>query len=151
MMSPVSTNPAFAQPLPSPRVLLVDDDAILRSMLALLFNCSGYQVHHAANGKEALRIHHRRPADVMIVEMVLPELDGFEILRKVRAQPFMPKFIDVTGGGRFPVQDCLRAAKQLGAHHVLTKPFQPENLLATVNQLLGRPKPNPAASPGDVL
>ena len=151
MMPPDSINPAFARPLPGPRVLFVDDDSILRSMLAVLFSCSGYQVHQAADGKEALRIHHRHPVDVMIVEMVLREIDGFEILRKVRAQPFMPKFIAVTGGGRFPMQGCLRAAEQLGAHRVLTKPFQPENLLATVNQLLGRPKPNPPAAPGEVL
>ena len=151
MMPPASQNPAYAQRLPNPRLLLVDDDVILRSMLAVLFNCSGYQVRQAANGKEALRIHHRHPVDVMIVEMVLPEIDGFEILMKVRAQPFMPKFIAVTGGGKFPMQDCLRAAKQLGAHHVLTKPFRPDNLLVTVNQLLGRQKPNPAASPGNVL
>jgi DNA-binding response OmpR family regulator len=63
-----------------------------------------------------------------------------------RARPGTPKIIAVTGGGKFSMQDCLRAAKQLGAHHILTKPFQPEHLLATVNQLLE--KRNPPRSPG---
>jgi DNA-binding response OmpR family regulator len=116
-------------------------------MLAVLFSSAGYQVHQAANGNEAMRIHRRHPVDVMIVELVLLEKDGFELLMEMRSQPFMPKFIAVTGDGRFPMKDCLRAAKQLGAHHVLTKPFQPEHLLATVNQLLGTPKGSPPRSP----
>ena len=120
------------------RLLLVDDDAILRGMLAFLFSSAGYQVHQASNGNEALKIHRRHPVDVMIVELVLPEKDGFELLMEVRAQSFMPKFIAIAGGGKFPMQGCLCAAKQLGAHHVLTKPFPPGQLLATVNQLLGK-------------
>ena len=102
------------------------------------FSSAGYQVHQASNGNEALKIHRRHPVDVMIVELVLPEKDGFELLMEMRAQSFMPKFIAIAGGGIFPMQVCLRAAKQLGAHHVLIKPFQPEHLLATVSQLLGK-------------
>ena len=55
------------------RLLLVDDDAILRGMLAFLFSSAGYQVYQASNGNEALKIHRRHPVDVMIVELVLPE------------------------------------------------------------------------------
>lgn len=120
------------------RLLLVDDDAILRSRLAVLFSNAGYQVHQAANGTEALKLHHRHPMDVMIVELVLPKKDGFELLLEMRAQSSMPKFIALAGGGRFPMHGCLSAAKQLGAHRVFTKPFQPEQLLVAVNQLLAK-------------
>jgi DNA-binding response OmpR family regulator len=109
-------------------------------MLAVLFNNAGYQVHQASNGNEALKIHRRHPVDVMIVELVLPEKDGFELLMEMQAQTFMPKFIAVAGGGKFPMQGCLLAAKKLGAHHVLIKPFPAEHLLATVNHLLGKHK-----------
>jgi DNA-binding response OmpR family regulator len=120
-------------------------------MLAVLFSSAGYEVHQASNGIEALKIHRRHPVDVMIVELVLPEKDGFEMLMDLRSQACMPKFIAVTGGGKFPMQDCLRAAKQLGAHQVLTKPFQLEHLLAAVNQLVGAHKQNPPHSRGAAL
>ena len=120
------------------RLLLVDDDTALRSMLAGLFGDSGYQVYQASDGNEALKIHRRHPVDVMVVELVLPGKDGYQLLMELRAQPFMPKFIAITDGWKFPMQDCLRTAKQMGAHAVVAKPFQPEHLLATVNQVLGK-------------
>jgi CheY-like chemotaxis protein len=118
------------------RLLLVDNDHETRTMLGVMFTDAGYQVRQAGNGKEALRIHGENPAHVIVTEMLLPEMDGIELLMALRRQPLPTKVIAMTAGGHFAVEHCLRVAEQLGAHRVLAKPFPPEALLDAVRLLL---------------
>jgi len=120
------------------RVLLVDNDKISRAALGAACSDAGYQVHYAGNGNEALRIHRENPAHVIVTEMLLPEMDGIELLMALRRQPATTKIIAMTAGGHFAVEHCLRVAEQLGAHHVLAKPFEPEQLLTAVRSVLGK-------------
>jgi DNA-binding response OmpR family regulator len=120
------------------RLLLVDNDNIARAALGVACSDAGYEVRQADNGSEALKIHRETPVHVIITEMLLPEMDGIELLMALRRQPSAPKVIAMTAGGHFAIEHCLRVAEQLGAHHVLAKPFEPEQLLAAVRSVLGK-------------
>jgi CheY-like chemotaxis protein len=118
------------------RLLLVDTDDTKRAALGMMFSEAGFHVHQTDNGNDALKIHRENPVDVIITEMLLPEMDGIELLMTLRRQPSPAKIIAMTAGGIFDIDHCLRVAKHLGAHHVLAKPFQPERLLAAVESVL---------------
>jgi DNA-binding response OmpR family regulator len=118
------------------KLLLVDCDKIALTRLGAACRAAGYQVSYAGNGNEALRVHQENPADVIVTEMLLPELDGIELLMVLRRQSAKPKVIVMIAGGHFATEHCLRAAKQLGAHHALTKPFEPEQLVTAVRSVL---------------
>lgn len=107
-------------------------------MLGVACSQAGYQVHHAGNGHEALKIHQKNPVHVIVTEMLLPEMDGIELLMALRREPAAPKVIAMTEGGDFALEHCLRVAERLGAHHVLAKPFQPDQLLAALRMVLGK-------------
>jgi DNA-binding response OmpR family regulator len=117
----------------SKRILIADDDFELRTMLGLMLAGEGYQISHAASGKEAIALHRRAPFDLVITEL---GLDGFEALMELRRQPSPIKFIAISGTSWLPAELCHRMGEHLGAHCVLTKPFPPEQLLAAVKSAL---------------
>jgi CheY-like chemotaxis protein len=115
---------------------LVDDDKIALTRLGAMCRNAGYQVSYASNGNEVLRVHQESPADVIVTELLLPEMDGIELLMALRGQPAKTKIIVMADGGHFATEHCLRVARQLGTSHVLTKPFEPEQLLTAVRSVL---------------
>src|SRR6185295_5520141 len=119
------------------RILMVDDDAVLRTSLGLMLSRAGYEVGHASNGKEAVAMHLERSFDIVITEVAMPEADGLEALAKLRKLLPPVKFIAISKENRITAALCLRMAGQLGARYVLTKPFPPEQLLAAVGHVLG--------------
>jgi len=119
------------------RILLVDDDVTLRTMLGLALADEGYAVTHADNGNDAVLLHDQNPFDLIITELLLDEKNGFQTLMQLRRHSRPVKII-ATAKEDFTTNDlCLRMARHLGAHGVLAKPFQPETLLASVRQALG--------------
>jgi DNA-binding response OmpR family regulator len=126
-----------SQPKRRRRILMVDDDAELRTTLGWALADEGYEVGHASNGMEALALHRQKPFDVVVIEMVLPKKDGFETLVDLTAHASPPKLIATSGPSRFSSDLYLKMAGHLGAHHLLAKPFQPGQLLAAVWSVLG--------------
>jgi DNA-binding NtrC family response regulator len=118
------------------RILIVDGDVQLRAVLVWMLSRAGYEVRHASNGHEATALHRRDPFDVIIVDMVLPEKEGFEALAQLAAEASPPKFITASSEGLFPTALYFRTAENLGAHRALAKPFQSEQLLAAVQDAL---------------
>jgi CheY-like chemotaxis protein len=122
---------------PLRRILVVEPDADLRTALSLMLKFSGYEVHHVGDGRQAIAMHQRKPFDVIITEIVMPNTDGLEILLALHKQPAMPKFILLSRKTRVPIEVYSRIALHLGAEHLLRKPFRPEQLLTIVQQVLG--------------
>lgn len=114
------------------RVLVVDDEqAILRAVRAILTGY-GFQVEAATTGQEALQRYQARRPDVVILDLGLPDMDGMEVIRTLRAQGSTPIVVlSVRGAERDKV-----AALDLGADDDLTKPFGVEELLARVRVAL---------------
>lgn len=117
------------------RILIVEDDARLLTQLDQLMQRNGYSVDLADDGKKALFLFEEYPYDAAIVDVGLPVIDGFELIRKVRQQKLTCPILLLTARDRW--QEKVEGL-DAGADDYLTKPFQEEELLARVNALIRR-------------
>ena len=117
------------------RILLVDDDDPLRTILAQALKQEGYAVQEAANGKEALEFYDLQGADIVILDVVMPVKEGMETIMELRQRPGKPGIIVMSGGGRISPKVYLRIAKAHRADRVLEKPFPCEELLNAVAEV----------------
>lgn len=119
-------------------ILIVDDDNRVTSALRRTLAYEGYQVSSAANGEAALAIARAKPPDLVILDLMLPGIDGFEVCRRLRASGDGVALLMLTA--RDAVADRV-AGLETGADDYLVKPFALEELLARVKALLRRRNP----------
>lgn len=96
-------------------------------------------MHALSDGRKALEIHKKEPIDLIITDILMPEVDGIEVIRKFRREYPQLKIIAISGGGWTEPQQFLTMASRLGADATFNKPFQWDKLVETVNALLGLP------------
>ncbi|MBL9138593.1 MAG: response regulator [Verrucomicrobiales bacterium] len=125
--------PSAAKP---PRILLVDDNDAIRTVLHRLLARSGFDVVEARNGVEALAAHKARPADIVVTDLIMPEKEGLETILELRRMQPRLRIIAMSGGGRVRAQDYLKLASALGASRTLAKPFSEAELLKAIQELL---------------
>lgn len=118
------------------RILVIDDDDMLRDMLMKLLSNAGYEVVSAENGIEALKLHEQNPADLIITDIIMPDMDGIEVVREFRKTSPATKIIAMSGGGRINPDQYLAIVQRLGAQRTFAKPFKSSEMLAAVSQLL---------------
>lgn len=129
------------------RVLLIDDDRSLSEMVADYLRGLGYAVFTEQNGLAGLERIGREAFDALILDVMLPDLDGFEICRRVRAEHELP-ILMLTARG----EDTDRiVGLELGADDYLPKPFNPRELAARLKAILRRGVPGGGARPGRLL
>jgi two-component system, OmpR family, KDP operon response regulator KdpE len=116
------------------RILLVDDELSIQRTLAPLLRSRGYDVEVAGTGADALRLADEHAPDLIVLDLGLPDLEGSEVCRRVRATAKMPIIILSARGNE---ADKV-AALDLGADDYVTKPFGPEELLARIRVWLRR-------------
>ncbi|MGA9532588.1 MAG: response regulator transcription factor [Anaerolineales bacterium] len=117
-----------------PHVLVVDDEAPLRRFVRRNLEIRGYQVKTAANGLEALALADQMPFDLVIMDLMMPHMDGLEATRRIRQRSYVPIIVlTALGEERDKV-----SAFEIGADDYLTKPFGVEELLARVQAMLRR-------------
>lgn len=132
------------------RILLVDDDDSFRTMLRLTLAKLGYEVIEADNGAEALRLVDNDATDVVITDLIMPEKEGLETIQTLHRVHPSVKIIAMSGGGRINARDFLVVAKMFGAHRTLVKPFSNQQMVAAIEELLGKPIPaRSSASPSN--
>jgi two-component system KDP operon response regulator KdpE len=117
-----------------PRILLVDDEVSIQRALAPLLRSRGYEVEAVARGADAIRIAEQHPPDLMVLDLGLPDIDGPDVCRRVRARSMLPIIVLSARGS----ESDKVAALDLGADDYVTKPFGPEELLARVRVALRR-------------
>jgi len=116
-----------------PSVLVVDDEDQLRQLIREILEKAGYQVTEARDGKEAVLQYRLAPADVVIMDILMPEQDGLETTSTLRREFPDVKIIAITGSSEMiGILSFLDVAKMLGAHRALQKPFDMQTLLDTV-------------------
>jgi len=116
------------------RVLVVDDDPPSVKMISFLLREEGYEVSSADNGKAALELVERDPPDLVILDVMMPHIDGFEVCRRIRQKLDIPIiFLSAKGETVDKVTGL-----QLGADDYLAKPFEPAELLARVRAVMRR-------------
>ncbi len=118
------------------RVLVIDDDAVVRGMLAEMLRREGYEVDEAEDGRVGMRRFRESPAALVITDVVMPEQEGLETLMQLRHEFPAVKVIAISGGGRVGPDAYLNSARTLGAHGILAKPFGREELLNVVREAL---------------
>jgi CheY-like chemotaxis protein len=125
------------------RILLIDDDDAVRAMLSFTLDHYGHIVTEARDGREGLELFARTEVDLVITDIVMPEMEGLALLMELRKKQPPVKIIAMSAGGRQGAADYLQAAKLMGASRVLPKPFSNDALLAAIKELL----PEDAALP----
>jgi DNA-binding response OmpR family regulator len=117
------------------RILIVDDEPSIVVSLEFLMKREGFEVDVAVDGEAALRAVGERAPDLVLLDIMLPRLNGFEVCQKLRADPRWRdlKIVMLTAKGRDADQDKGLA---LGADLYVTKPFSTKDLVAQVKQLL---------------
>jgi DNA-binding response OmpR family regulator len=130
------------------RLLLVEDDPRIRRALVLGLADEGYQVDEAGSGESALRLLDRASYDVVLLDLMLPGMDGFAVCRTVRARGDLPIIVITARSGS---EDVI-AGLEAGADDYLTKPVVASELAARIRALLRRARPErPVIQVGDVL
>ena len=116
------------------RILVVDDHEDIRLLLRLELSADGHHIVEAANGEEALAAIEAGPVDLVLLDIMMPVLDGWEVLRRRAAEPGPPIVVITgmsSGDGRHVVE-----LLELGALDVVAKPFEPDWLLRLVDAVL---------------
>lgn len=115
-------------------ILLVDDEAAIQRAIAPLLRSRGYEVEVAGTGADALRMVDAHPPDLVVLDLGLPDIEGTEVCRRIRARSAVPIVILSARGAEADKVNAL----DLGADDYVTKPFGPEELLARIRVALRR-------------
>jgi DNA-binding response OmpR family regulator len=118
----------------APRVLVIDDDEDIRGLVAELLKRAGLDVEQAPNGRAGLRSFHQAPADLVVLDVSMPELDGWETLERIRDLSDVPVMMLTARGAELERVRGLQA----GADDYMVKPFGRQELVARVQALLRR-------------
>ncbi len=120
----------------APAVLVIEDDPRSVKLMELVLSSQGYQAVVARNGEEGLAAAKSRPFDVILLDLMLPEVDGFEVLRRLQADPELADIPVVITSARARPTTKDEAA-ELGADFYLTKPYRKAELLAVIASVVG--------------
>ena len=119
-------------------ILIIDDDELIRITLHTILERVGYETTMATNGRDGLTKFKARPADLIILDMIMPEKGGIEVLTEFRQVQPDVKIIAISGGVWGKAIDYLETLKDLGADHCLAKPIGRDELLEVVGRLLAQ-------------
>ncbi len=130
----------------TPQLLMIEDDARLAQMVSDYLTQSGFGVRHAVDGASGLEMLQEHAPDLVILDLMLPDIDGLEVCRRIRALPNALAKVSIlmlTAKGD-PMDRIV--GLELGADDYLPKPFEPRELLARIRAVLRRRSDNAAAS-----
>jgi DNA-binding NtrC family response regulator len=123
------------------RVLVLDDEDEVRSVLMRALQRAGHEVLEAEDGREGLGLARTHAIDLVVTDLVMPEVDGLEFIRELaRLRPGIP-VIAISGGGVWDARSLLEVAGALGALRTLSKPFELDAFLSLVAEALASTSP----------
>jgi CheY-like chemotaxis protein len=118
-------------------ILVVDDTQAVRVVIDSLLQIPGHRVITLENGTGVAKVLDHQHVDLVLTDLLMPEMDGFALIKEIRPKwPTLP-IIAMSGGGNFSMPECcLDQAKLLGASAVLAKPFTREKLYAAIDEAI---------------
>jgi two-component system chemotaxis response regulator CheY len=119
------------------KILVIDDDVVVRETLVLILEDKGYEVVSAEDGQRGLSAFRSEAPDLVITDIIMPEKEGIQTIREIRALRPQAKIVAISGGGRIGNTDFLRIAQQLGAADIISKPFDPDEFVERIGRCLG--------------
>ena len=120
------------------RILVIDDEETIRDIFRQMLEMEGFEVAEAPDGREGMMLQRKRPADLVITDLIMPDKEGLETIKELREEFPQVKIIAVSGGGWMDAESYLLTAKRIGADRALTKPVGRKTLLTSVRELLNR-------------
>lgn len=121
------------------KILVVDDVADNRLLVVTLVTSQGHQPLEAADGAEALSVIRQERPDLVISDVLMPTMDGYELVRRLREDPALAATQVVFYSAHYREREARNLAKACGVSHVLVKPCEPQDILATIEQALTHP------------
>lgn len=118
------------------RILVVEDDDQVRRLIDQILQRAGHDVVSAPDGSDALRLFDREDFDLIITDLIMPEMEGMQTIRELRKKDKSIPLIAMSGGGRMNADDYLDTARIIGADRTFRKPFSRADLLTAVDELL---------------
>jgi two-component system nitrogen regulation response regulator NtrX len=118
-----------------PRILIIDDEDAIRASLQMIFEYEGYECLLAANGPAGLKIAEKEAPDLVFLDIKMPQMDGLDVLRKLRGEAGSPEVVILSGHGN--VKTAVEATK-LGAFDFIEKPPERERILLVARNALGQ-------------
>lgn len=119
------------------KILVVDDDNNICDLIEIYLQKEGYKVYKAHNGKEALKVFGEKQVDIIVLDVMMPQMDGYEVLKEIRKNSQIPVLMLTAKGETFDRVLGL----ELGADDYMVKPFEPKELIARIRAVLRRYKP----------
>jgi len=121
------------------RVLITEDEPNIVESLTFILNREGYDVSSVFDGEAALQRLRSNPPDLMILDVMLPKLNGFEVLKQVKSDPVLRALPVMVLTAKGQAHDR-RTAEEIGANAFITKPFSNRDIIAQVARLAGNPE-----------
>jgi two-component system, OmpR family, response regulator len=118
-----------------PRVLIVDDDPLIRGVVRAVLEDGSYVLEEAASGEEALEVADRHPPDVVLLDVMMPGINGFEVATRMKSDVRLKGAVIVMLTAKNAPEDR-RRGMEVGADAYFTKPFSPLELLTTLSGVL---------------
>jgi CheY-like chemotaxis protein len=128
-------------------ILVIDDEADVRDGIKRVLDRAGFSVRAVDNATDAMLELKRQAADVVITDIIMPKVNGVDVIDCIVREFPMVRIVAISGGGNFDVTGYqpaaitttayLAAARRAGAHCILTKPFESRELIEAVEQVLG--------------
>jgi DNA-binding NtrC family response regulator len=131
------------------RILIIDDEQQIRSMLRLMLERDGYEVVEAPDGIEGIKAYRQKPADLIITDLIMPNKDGIGMIIELQKEFPDVKIIAMSGGGLNKPEGYLKGAKKLGAACTLTKPIDREKMLRAVKNIIKGTTSEPEDTPSE--
>ena len=122
--------------MPGKRILICDDDPVILRLLEVNLELEGYSVLSAHNGEEALQIATAEKPDLVILDIMMPKLDGYQTAERLKSQDETKEIPVVFVSAKAQLSD-IEKGKSYGVADYLTKPFDPSDLLEIVERLVG--------------
>ncbi|MCB0281634.1 MAG: response regulator [Calditrichae bacterium] len=120
------------------RILIVDDEEVILEMLIQMVNREGYEAEGAKNGKEAMKKIAENKPDLLITDLIMPDKEGIELIKDIRASYKDLKILAISGGNRhIDPMGQLKIARFLGADASLSKPLDRKEFLSVIKNLIG--------------
>jgi DNA-binding response OmpR family regulator len=120
-----------------PKILVIEDDSSFRSVLLQMLEKAGYEVETAEDGNHALEISERFRPDLVLTDIVMPDKEGLETIQELLDRNPGLSIVAMSGGGKYGPDSYLPLARRLGAKACLQKPFMRNELLTTIECILG--------------
>ncbi len=117
-------------------VLVIDDELPIRKLLRGVLEGAGHTVCDAPDGRTGMAVWRQEPVDVVVTDIFMPEKDGVELLIELKHVEVRPKIIVMSGGMSMSMSWLKEAIYLLGADRILMKPFEPQTLVSTIQEVL---------------